>query len=259
MKAVIMAGGLPSIVEDRHNPIPKPMAEIGGKPILWHIMKNYSSQGLNEFIICAGYKGDYIKDYFMNYYLYQSDITVDLGSNQIQVHKKKTENWKVTVVDTGKDSSIAQRLMMAREFVGEEDFLITYGDCVSDINISKLEEQHKKEKKAVTMAVASPTGRNRILPITEKGELSETSPSGYRFVRTDACTMIFSKEIFPYLEEFWQDDVMSEKLMKRLTRENQIDVYFHEGFWSPMETSRDKRYLEHLYETGEAPWKNWEE
>lgn len=259
MKAVILAGGLPSIVEDRYEPVPKPMAEIGGKPILWHIMKNYSCQGVDEFIICVGYKGDYIKKYFMNYYLYQSDITVDLGSNQIQVHKKKTENWKVTVVDTGKDSSIAQRLLRAREFVGEEDFLATYGDCVSDINICKLEEQHKNEGKTVTMAVAAPTGRNRILPITEKGELSETSPHGYQFVRTDACTMIFSKGIFPYLKEFWQDDVMSEGLRRKLTQDEEISVYFHEGFWSPMETARDKSYLERLYETGQAPWRNWEE
>lgn len=259
MKAVILAGGLPSIVEDRYHPIPKPMAEIGGKPILWHIMKNYSCQGMDEFIICTGYKGDYIKNYFMNYYLYQSDVTIDLGSNSIEVHKKKTENWKVTIIDTGIASSIAQRLILAREFVENEDFLVTYGDCVSDIDICKLMGQHQAMNKAVTMAVASPIGRSRVLPITENGELSENAPLGHEFVRTDACTMVFSKEIFPYLEEFRQDDVMSERLMKRLTHDNRISVYFHDGFWSPMETSRDKNYLEHLYTTGEAPWKNWME
>ncbi len=259
MKAVILAGGLPSIVEDRYDPIPKPMAELGGKPILWHIMKNYSSQGVEEFIICAGYRGDTIKNYFMNYYLYQSDITVDLCSNEVEIHKKKTENWKVTVVDTGKESSIAQRLRMAGKFVGEEDFLVTYGDCVSDIDLHKLVMRHQSEGKAVTMTVAAPTGRSRVLPITEEGELSENVPRSHQFVRTDACTMVFSKNMFPYLEEFWQDDVMSERLLKRLAHEHEISLYFHEGFWSPMETFRDKKYLEHLYETNRAPWKNWEE
>lgn len=257
MKAVIMAGGLPSIVEDRYNPIPKPMAEIGGEPMLYHIMKNYSCQGLDEFIICAGYKVDYIKNYFMNYYLYQSDITVDLGTNEVKVHKKETETWKVTVADTGKESSIAQRLLRIREFVGQEDFLVTYGDCVSDIDINKLAEQHRQGKKAVTMAVATPTGRRRVLPITEEGKLSEREPDSHQFVRADACTMMFSSEIFPYLEEFCQDDVMSDEFMKRLAHDNQISLYFHEGFWSPMETARDKNYLERLYAMGKAPWKNW--
>lgn len=259
MKTVILAGGLPSIVADRYEPIPKPMAEISGKPILYHIMKNYSCQGLDEFIICAGYKGDYIKDYFLNYYLYQSDITVDLNSNSIQVHKKKTENWQVTVADTGKDSSIAQRLLKVRAFVGQEDFLVTYGDCVSDIDIGSLVARHLESPKAVTMAVTAPMGRSRALPITEKGELSEDTPVSHQFVRADACTMVFSEKIFSYLQEFSEDDVMSEPLMKRLAHDHEISLYFHEGFWSPMETSRDKHYLEYLYETGRAPWKNWQE
>ncbi len=259
MKAVILAGGLPSIVEDRYDPIPKPMAELGGKPILWHIMKNYSSQGVDEFVICTGYKGDYIKNFFMNYYLYQSDITIDLGSNEIEVHRKKTEQWKVTVVDTGKESSIAQRLMMAKRVVGGERFLVTYGDCVSDIDLRSLVAKHQNAGKTVTMTVAAPTGRSRVLPITEEGQLSENVPKSHQFVRTDACTMVFSKEIFSYLEEYWQDDVMSDRLLKRLAHDREISLYFHEGFWSPMETSRDKKYLEHLYESGKAPWKNWEE
>lgn len=257
MKAVIMAGGLPSIVEDRYEPVPKPMAEIAGRPILWHIMKGYAEYGINEFIICTGYKGEYIKDYFMNYYMYQSDITVDLRKNEVQVHKKRTEDWKVTIVDTGNNSSIAQRLLMIKEFVGEEDFLVTYGDCVSDINIRKLMEQHRKGDKAVTMAVASPTGRNKILPISGSGELEEGDIQEHKFVCADACTMVFSSQVFKYLLMFKKEDVMSENLRRKLTRDGEIQIYLHEGFWSPMETARDKKYLDSLYENGQAPWKNW--
>lgn len=257
MKAIILAGGLPSIVEDRFDPIPKPMAEIGGRPILWHIMKNYASQGIKDFIICVGYKGDCIKNYFMNYYLYQSDITVDLGTNHIDIHRKKTEDWKVTIVDTGKDSSIAQRLLMIKEYIEDEDFLVTYGDCVSDINIDKMKRQHYEKGKIVTMAVATPTGRNKILPITQMGEMAENVSREHMIACTDACTMIFNGNIFPYLEKYWKDDVMSEDLMNELVHKGELSVYLHDGFWAPMETARDKNSLEQMYLSKTAPWKIW--
>ena len=253
MKAVILAGGLPSIVEDRYEPIPKPMAEIGGRPILWHIMKNYAYYGIKDFIICTGYKGEYIKDYFMNYYVYESDITVDLQSNNIEIHNKRTEDWKVSLVDTGYESSIAQRLLKIQDMLEEQDFLVTYGDCVSDINVKELVQQHIKGNKITTMAVAMPTGRNKILPIG-----NETArESDKEFARTDACTMVFNKKIFPYLSIYKQDDVMSDELLGCLMKDEQIQFFFHNGFWSPMETARDKKRLEELYENGNAPWKVW--
>ena len=169
MKVIILAGGLPSTLIEEDEKMPKPMAEIGGRPMLWHIMKQFSYFGYNDFIICTGYKGNVIKDYFMNFYIYQSDITVDLRSNEVQVHRKQTEDWNVSIIDTGKDASVMERLLQAGEYTQGEPVFVAYGDCLSDIDVNKLLEHHKGQGALATFAVAHPTGRNEILAIDSDG------------------------------------------------------------------------------------------
>ena len=171
MRIVILAGGMQSTVVDESEGLPKPMATIGDKPILWHIMKNFATQGFYDFIICGGYKVNLIKEYFMDYYIYQSDITVDLETNSVEIHKKKTENWNVTVVDTGINTAPGARVKQVREYIGEEDFIVVHGDCLSDIKISELIDTHNKQQRVATLAVARPTGRSEVLPIHSDGLL----------------------------------------------------------------------------------------
>lgn len=258
MKVVILAGGLPSTLIEQDEKIPKPMAEIGGRPILWHIMKQYAYYGYKEFIICTGYKGEMIKDYFMNFYIYQSDITVDLQTNQVDIHRKKTEDWDVMVVDTGRNASVSDRIFSVREYLKGEAFLVTYGDCVSDIDIMKLVSQHKKDGKMATFAVAKPTGRNRIFPVAGSGDFAFPHP-GDQSVNAwvNACSMVFEQDIFPYLKN--NEMFPSEEMLEQLSKEEQMSVYFHKGFWSPMETIRDKTLLEHMWKSDKAPWKVWKD
>lgn len=254
MKVVILAGGLPSKLIEEDEKIPKPMAEIGGRPILWHIMKQYAHYGYKDFIICGGYKADMIKQYFMNYYIYQSDITVDLYNNDITVHRKKTEDWKVTVVDTGFGSSIPKRLCMIRDYLEGNDFVVSYGDCVSDINVREMVYFHDKNRQVATIAVAKPTGRNEIMPIIDR----EFSYNGFGTTGSwvNACNMVFTKEIFDYLV----DSTLSESQMIQSILEADVAVpYIHNGFWSPMETVRDKIYLQTLWDKKKAPWKVWDD
>lgn len=254
MKIVILAGGLPSKLIEEDEKIPKPMAEIGGRPILWHIMKQYSHYGYNDFVICGGYKVDMIKQYFMNYYIYQSDITVDLLSNDITVHRKKTEDWKVTVVDTGFSSSIPQRLFMIREYLDGRDFIVSYGDCVSDINVCEMVTLHNRHRQLATIAVARPIGRNEIMPIIDEEFSFEVFNECGAWV--NACNMVFTKEIFDYLDK----DMLSEKQMiTDILKANAAVPYIHKGFWSPMETVRDKTYLQMLWDEKKAPWKVWKD
>ena len=199
MKLIILAGGQQSTISNEKEGIPKPMAEIGGKPILWHIMKYFSEFGVEDFIICGGYKVDLLKEYFMNYYIYQSDITVDLQNNSIQIHKKRTENWRVTVVDTGIFASTGQRIARIEKYLKNEDFLVTYGDCLSDIDIDQLMETHRREGKVCTLAAARPSGRNVILPVSPEGELTMESVREGTDAWTGASIYAFSPRIFHFL------------------------------------------------------------
>lgn len=258
MKVVILAGGLPSTLIEEDEKMPKPMAEIGGRPILWHIMKQYAHYGYNDFIICTGYKGEAIKEYFMNFYIYQSDITVDLQTNDVEIHRKQTEDWKVSVIDTGRSSSVADRLYMAGEYSGNETVLVTYGDCLSDIDIRKMTEQHKAHGDIATFAVAHPTGRNEILALGENGKyqgIMDRASAGEAWV--NACSMVLEPEAIPYFAP--DSPTRAATLMECLAQEKAVQTYRHEGFWSPVETIRDKTWLDNLWTAGKAPWKVWED
>ena len=257
MKAVILAGGSRSTINNDSEGIPKPMVEIGEKPVLWHIMKMLSSYHVREFIICGGYKVNLLKDYFRDFYIYQSDITVDLQNNQVICHKNRTEDWQVTVVDTGIDSSLGQRLLQVKEYVGNEDFLVVHGDCLSNIDITHLIKHHKENGKVLTLSVAKPTGRNAALPIDENGLYMEAGEAllPQNQMWADACCRIFKPKVYSYLEK--EDDI-GDPLFRTLSRENHMVSYFHDGFWCPVETIRDKVYLEQLWQRKQAPWKNWE-
>lgn len=258
MKVIILAGGLPSTLIEEDEKMPKPMAEVGGRPLLWHIMKQYAHYGYNDFIICTGYKGDVIKDYFMNFYIYQSDITVDLQTNEIKVHRKQTEDWKVSIIDTGRDSSIMQRLCMVQEYVGKETFLVSYGDCLSNINVEKMVRQHKASKEIATFAVAHPTGRSEILAMQEDGQyISGENHEAKQDAWVNACSMVLEPEVFSYLEENIKKPVATT-LMDCIAQKKAVQTYRHDGFWSPVETVRDKTYLDALWEAGQAPWKVWD-
>lgn len=258
MKVIILAGGLPSTLIEEDEKVPKPMAEIGGKPLLWHIMKQYAYYGYDDFIICTGYKGNVIKDYFMNFYIYQSDITVDLQTNEVKIHRKQTEDWNVSIIDTGKNSSIMQRLCMVCEYIGQEAALVTYGDCLSDIDIEKLVTQHRISKDVATFAVAHPAGRNQILPINSDGKYVGVENCSEKDAWVNACSMILEPRAFQYLEENTRPPFAST-IIDCVARKGAIQTYFHEGFWSPVETARDKAWLESLWAAGKAPWKVWED
>lgn len=256
MKVVILAGGLPSTIAEDKQGIPKPMVEIGENPILWHIMKSYGAHGLNEFIVCAGYRKEMIKDYFNDFYIYQSDITVDLRNNTIEVHKKITEDWKVTVVDTGLYSSTGQRISQIEKYIDGEEFIVNFGDCLSDIDIIKLIEAHHENGKWATVALAHPAGRNQILDIDEEGNYLgvRKSDSEENQAWVNAGVYVFNRQVFHYLLGNYQ---LEKQLLERLAEKQQISTYKHKGFWSPIETKRDKEQMENLWNAGIAPWKIW--
>lgn len=266
MKVVILAGGQQSTLSTDQEGIPKPMAEIGERPLLWHIMKMYAAYGLNDFIVCGGYKVNMIKEYFTDFYVYQSDITVDLQSNTIEIHKKVTEDWKVTVVNTGLDTSAGERVVQIKEYLGEDDFIVTYGDCLSDIDFTKLIEFHKANNKLATLVVAKPSGRNMLLPLDIDGNytIDDTSGTMYGEATTaltdanawvNANVTVFSMNIFSYLEKNCD---IEKGLFISLAKEDQICTYKHQGFWTPVETTRDRDNLECLWRTGKAKWKVWQ-
>lgn len=259
MKVVILAGGKPSTISNDQEGIPKPMALIGERPILWHIMKAFSEYGYNDFIICSGYKSELIKNYFADFYLYNSDITVDLQKNIIEVHKKVSEDWKVTIVDTGLYTATGERLNRVKNYIEEENFIVTYGDCLSNLNISKMLVEHVKKGKMATMAVASPTGRNELVSIDSNNNLlnnSKNSSGEKRFEAwTDANIYVFSKKIFNFI---LGDYSLEDQLFKYLIQEKQMNVYKHRGFWIPVETVRDRSDMENLWNAEMAPWKVWE-
>ena len=253
MKVVILAGGQQSTLSEYGEGIPKPMVEIGGKPLLWHIMKQFSECGYSEFIICGGYKVSMIKEYFMDFYIYESDITVNLQNNSIEVHRKKTEDWKVTVVDTGLNTSAGQRIERVKDYIKEDNFIVTYGDCLSDIAIEELVNTHVENNKLATITMAKPTGRNALLPLSKAGELrySESEQEIGKDAWVDADCFVFKKQIFKYLEQCTD---LQNQIFTELSKIKQIGTYPHKGFWMTVETRRDLVQAESLWNTGTAPW-----
>ena len=256
MKAVILAGGLGTRISEETDLKPKPMIEIGGKPIIWHIMKMYSAHGVNEFIICCGYKGYIIKEYFSNYFLHQSDVTFKLSENGMEVHDGRAEPWIVTLVDTGENSMTGGRLGAVSKYIkNEKAFCFTYGDGVSDINISKSIAFHKKHGKKATVTAVYPTARFGALKIEDDFVIGfEEKPKGDGgFV--NGGFFILSPKVLELIDG--QDCVWEQEPLTRLAEMGELKAFNHEGFWQPMDTLRDKILLEELWETGKAPWKQW--
>ena len=256
MKAVILAGGLGTRISEETNTRPKPMVEIGGKPILWHIMKLYSSYGVNDFIICCGYKGYYIKEYFANYFLHMSDVTFDISQNKMNVHKERAEPWSVTLVDTGDSSMTGGRLKRVKEYVkNENEFCFTYGDGVSDVNIKELIDFHQSHGKLATLTATYPPGRFGALDI-ENGLVSsfKEKPKGDGSM-INGGFFVMSPKVIDLIDGdscSWEEEPLSE-----LAKNKQLMAYEHKGFWQPMDTLRDKIALENLWNQGSAPWKIW--
>jgi len=254
MKAVILAGGLGTRISEESASKPKPMIEIGGKPILWHIMKLYSANGINDFVICCGYKGYLIKEYFANYFLHMSDVTIDMVKNSIEVHEKKAEPWKVTLVDTGESTQTGGRLKRIAEYV-DGDFCMTYGDGVGSINIRELIQFHKSHGLLATMTAVQPPGRfgalnikdNQIQSFLEKPQGDGGWINGGFFV--------LNPKVFDLIDD--DETIWERKPLEALAKEKQLQAFFHKDFWQPMDTLRDKNHLEDLWVNNQAPWKVW--
>lgn len=255
MKAVILAGGLGTRISEETSSRPKPMVEIGGKPVLWHVMKIYSAHGVNEFIVCCGYKGYVIKEYFANYFLHMSDVTFDMSGNSMEVHQKFAEPWRVTLVDTGDETMTGGRLKRVKSYLGEDDFCFTYGDGVSNVDLTRLIQFHKAEGKLATLTAAQPPARfgvldldgHRIRSFKEKPQGDGSWINGGFFV--------LSPKVMNYIED--DATIWEREPMERLAAEGQMNAFLHDGFWQPMDTLRDKNLLEDLWQSGKAPWKTW--
>lgn len=257
MKAVILAGGLGTRLSEETSLKPKPMVEIGGKPILWHIMKQYSAHGINDFIICCGYKGYVIKEYFANYFLHMSDLTFDMTNNEMKVHHKRAEPWTVTLVDTGDDSMTGGRLGRVAEYLKDEEaFCFTYGDGVGDIDISRSIDFHKTHGKKATLTATFPPGRFGALDI-KAGKVNSfrEKPRGDGAM-INGGFFVLSPEVLKYIDG--DRCVWEQYPLNQLAEDNELMAYEHHGFWQPMDTLRDKVHLEELWQAGKAPWKIWE-
>lgn len=257
MKAVILAGGLGTRLSEETSTRPKPMVEIGGKPILWHIMKMYSSHGINDFIICCGYKGYVIKEYFANYFLHMSDITFDMQNNTMEVHNKRAEPWKVTLVDTGEKSMTGGRLGRVAEHIkNEEDFCFTYGDGVGDINISESIKFHQNHGKSATLTATYPPGRFGALDI-KSGKVNsfKEKPKGDGAM-INGGFFVLKPEVLDYITD--DSTIWEQEPLMNLAKNGELMAFEHQGFWQPMDTLHDKNLLENLWETNQAPWKTWE-
>jgi len=255
MKAVILAGGLGTRISEESHLKPKPMIEIGGKPMLWHIMKIYSAHGINDFIVCCGYKGYIIKEYFANYFLHMSDVTFDMASNKMQVHQASAEPWRVTLVDTGDSSQTGGRLKRVAAYLDDAPFCFTYGDGVSDVDVRKTIELFEREKTLAVVSAVQPAGRFGILNLDRSRVVSfEEKPRGDG-TWTNGGFFVLSPKVLGYIENdftSWEAGVLP-----RLARDGQLAAYHHTGFWQPMDTMRDKYNLEELWSSGKAPWKIW--
>lgn len=255
MKAVILAGGLGTRISEESHLKPKPMIEIGGKPILWHIMKIYSLHGINDFIICCGYKGYVIKEYFANYFLHMSDVTFDMQKNEMEIHSNHSEPWRVTLVDTGLETGTGGRLKRIKNYIKNEPFCFTYGDGVSDIHLGKLLEHHKTSKKMATVTAIQPPGRYGALDINQ-GNVKhfQEKPAGDG-AWINGGFFILEPSIFDFLEG--DTTSFEAEPLINLAEKNQLSAYQHHGFWQSMDTLRDKNYLEALWQSNKAPWKLW--
>jgi len=257
MKAVILAGGYGTRISEESSVKPKPMVEVGGKPILWHIMKIYSAHGVNDFIICCGYKGYMIKEYFSNYFLHVSDVTFDIKNNRMNVLSNNAEPWSVTLVDTGEGTMTGGRLKRVKDYIGNETFCLTYGDGVSNVDISKLIDFHKKQKTLATLTAVQPPGRFGAFNLSHDQDII---PSFHEKPEGDGAWInggyfVLEPKVIEYIDgdsSIWERDPMDN-----LARDSLLSAYRHNGFWQPMDTLRDKNVLEELWQSGQAPWKVW--
>ncbi len=256
MKAVILAGGFGTRMSEATNLIPKPMVEIGGKPILWHIMKIYSQYGINEFIICCGYKQYMIKEYFANYFHHNCDMTVDLSDNSVEILNNRSENWKVTLIDTGLNTMTGGRIKRIEKYVDNQPFLLTYGDGVSDVNIAETIEAHRKSGKILSMMAYQHTIRLGVLNIDNNGIVdSFTEKPAESGSWINAGFFVCEPALFNYVGD--DHEMFEREPMQRLLNERQIHAYCYKGFWKPMDTLRDNTELNELWDSGKAPWKKW--
>lgn len=256
MKVVILAGGLGTRISEETTLRPKPMIEIGAKPIIWHIMKIFSAHGLNDFIICLGYKGYLIKEYFSNYYLHTSDVTFDLIQNQMTIHQNHAEPWRITLVETGEQTMTGGRLKRVFPYLEDEDFCFTYGDGLGDINIRALVDYHKQQKTLATLTAVQTLGRFGALHIVDKKITAfKEKPQGDG-VWINGGFFVLSPKIFQYIEN--DNTIWEKQPLETLALDNELSAFFHQGFWHPMDTLRDKNALEKLWSSGKAPWKLWE-
>jgi glucose-1-phosphate cytidylyltransferase len=255
LKAVILAGGFGTRISEETHLKPKPMIEIGGMPILWHIMKSYSAHNINEFIICCGYKGYMIKEYFANYFLHMSDVTLDIKNNEMEVHQKFAEPWKITLVDTGLDTMTGGRLKKIASYLDDDSFCFTYGDGLSDINITKLVEFHKSQKSLATVTVVQPPGRfGKINIKNDKVTNFEEKPAGDG-IWINGGFFVLEPSVMDYIKD--DHTIWERGPLEKLSKEGNISAFKHEGFWQPVDTLRDKNLLEELWNTGKAKWKVW--
>ena len=257
MKVLLLAGGFGTRLSEETDIKPKPMLDIGGKPILWHIMKTYSHYGFNDFVILLGYKGYYIKEYFANYFLHQSDVTIDMSDGSMEIHNNSSEPWKVTLLDTGLDSMTGGRIKRAQDFIGDKPFMLTYGDGVSDINIKELVRFHKAHGKAMTMTSAQPDGRFGALNIDDNNKVKEfkEKPKGDGSW-INAGYFICEPKVFDYIVD-GDSSVFEQESLMNLAKDGEVHTYKHHDFWMPMDTLRDKHKLNELWNSDKAPWRVW--
>lgn len=260
MKAVILAGGFGTRISEESGIRPKPMVEIGGKPILWHIMKIYSAHGINDFVICCGYKGHIIKEYFANYFVHHSDFTIDLQQNQIEVHRQKAEPWKVTLVDTGEDVMTGGRIKRISEYVNNETFCLTYGDGVGNVNIAESIKFHKSQNATVTMTAVQQLGRFGVFTLGKeqnkvKGFREKPSGDGNANAWINGGFFIVEPKAFDFIEG--DQTIWEREPLEKLAELDEVCAFRHNGFWQPMDTLRDKQVLEGLWNSGKAAWKIW--
>ena len=255
MKAVILAGGFGTRISEETSIKPKPMVEIGGKPILWHIMKIFSAHGVNDFVICLGYKGYMIKEYFANYHLHSSDVTFDMSEKSMQVHKTETEPWRVTLVDTGDDTETGGRLKRVQRFLDDEPFCFTYGDGLSDVNVSELVQFHKSTGGLAALTAVQPPGRFGALDLEQQKITGfQEKPDGDGG-RINGGFFVLSPGVFDYIDG--DDTIWERGPMENLAKDGQLAAFIHDGFWQPMDTLRDRVSLEEQWQSGKPPWKVW--
>lgn len=255
MKAVILAGGLGTRISEETVSRPKPMVDIGGKPILWHIMKMYSTYGIHDFVICLGYKGYMIKEYFANYFLHTSDVTFDIVQNKMEIHQNYAEPWKITLVETGENTMTGGRLKRVAPYIQGDDFCFTYGDGVSNVNINELIHFHKQQKTLATLTAIQPPGRFGALHLDQKSVKGfQEKPQGDG-AWINGGFFVLSPQVLDYITD--DDTIWEKQPLERLAEEGQLSAYHHHGFWQAMDTLRDRNHLEHLWSTERAPWKIW--